>query len=819
MAKAFLSHSSKQKKSYVEIVAKQLGLNNCIYDSFSFEEGMKNMEEIQRGMNNSDIFVLFLSDSALDSEWVQREIFDSYELLKKDSLKSIFPIIIDDKINHDDSRIPEWMKNEYNLQYVSRPTIATRRIKQRLIELSWDFHPNIKERQNLFVGRNNLIDQFEQRIDTFENPSPVAYFVCGFTHIGRRSLIKQSLRKSSIIRESYSFPSITIEIDESIEDFIRKVYDLGFSAEVDIENLLFKGVDIKIEISINLLKDLSNAKEIIQIIDNGGIISPNGELSEWFDQIIKNLEGDNKLYCVIASRYRIYRSSMREKSYIFSLNVTELDNKERIGLLKRYAEIQKVDLDDESIKIIINNLQGFPEQIFYTIDTIKENGLPYIKENPNLIIEYNSQKVSNILKKYSNDPNALDFLNLLSEFDFISLEYIFTIVGETDYYKNLIDEFNIIGIFEPIGATKEYFRLNDTIRDFVSRSRRSLPKTFEDKIKINTEEFLKDYTNREKDVSDYIFSIKNAIVKGLDVPKEFLIPSHFLKSMNDLYDKGKRHSLIIELADRVLLNSQYMDRKIEREIRYRLCISLARSGNSDRFFKEIKMIDKADSFYLLGFYFRISGNSDKAIENLDKFLNLHPNSIKGRRELVQVLIDVEDYEGALSYAKVIFENEKLNPYNIQAYIRCLLKIKPTDYKKTVESLIETLDKIDTDISKEMFYNAKANYYSVFENNETKALYTIDQCIKEFPENPYPLVTKLEICEKFRNVIEMENTLKTLKLNNPRANTYTNTNIAFEAKLLALKGNITLAINLVDSKLSHKLPSSAIDKLKQILYNY
>lgn len=819
MAKAFLSHSSKQKESYVEIVAKQLGLNNCIYDSFSFEEGMKNMDEIKRGMNNSDIFVLFLSDSALDSEWVQREIFDSYDLLHKGNLKSIFPIIIDEKINHNDPRIPEWMKNEYNLQYVSRPTIATRRIKQRLIELSWDFHPMLKERQNLFVGRNSLIDSFEQRIDTFEYPSPVAYFVCGFKHIGRRSLIKQSLRKTSIIRESYSFPSITIEIDESIEDFIRKVYDLGFSTETNIENLLFQTVDVKIDICVKLLKDLSHAKEIIQIIDNGGIISPNGELSEWFDQIIKNLEGNNKLFCVIASRYRIYRGSINNKPYIFNLNITELDNKERVGLLKRYAEIQKVDLDDESIKIIINNLQGFPEQIFYTIDTIKQNGLAFIKNDPNLIIEYNSQKVSDILKKYSNDSNALDFLNLLSEFDFISLEYIFTIVGETDYYKNLIDEFNIIGIFEPIGATKEYFRLNDTIRDFVSRSRISLPKIFEDKIKSNTEEFLKDYTTREKDVSDYIFSIKNAIVKGLDVPKEFLIPSHFLKSMNDLYDKGKRHSLIIELADRVLLNSQYMDKKIEKEIRHRLCISLARTANGDRFFREIKMIDRVDSYYLLGFYFRISGNSDRAIENLDKFLSTNPSSIKGRRELVQVLIDIEDYEGALSYAKVIFENEKLNPYNIQAYIRCLLRVRPADYKKTVETLIETLSIIDTDISKEMYYSAKANFISVFENNEIKALAIINQCIEEFPETPFPLVTKLEICEKFRNTIEMENTLKVLKLNNPRANTYTNTNIAFEAKLLALKGNISQAISLVDSKLSHKLPSSAIDKLKQILYNY
>ena len=167
MSKAFLSHSSKQKKNFVEIVAKQLGINNCIYDSVTFEEGMKNFEEIMRGMSNSDLFVIFLSDTALDSKWVQEEIFASYEELKKGNLKRIFPIIIDNSINHNDPRIPDWMKDEYNLQFVSRPNVATRRIKQRLIEISWDYHPRLKEKQNLFVGRNNIINQFEERIDTF----------------------------------------------------------------------------------------------------------------------------------------------------------------------------------------------------------------------------------------------------------------------------------------------------------------------------------------------------------------------------------------------------------------------------------------------------------------------------------------------------------------------------------------------------------------------------------------------------------------------------------------------------------------------------
>ena len=239
MAKAFLSHSSHDKKRYVEYVANTLG-TRCIYDAYTFEEGMKNYEEIINGLDKSDLFVLFISDHSLNSDWVQKEIINSYDLLKKGNLQRIFPIIIDSKITYKDARIPDWMRNEYNLQYISRPKLAARRIVQRLIEISWDYHPKIKEKQNLFVGRNTEVSQFEERFDSMDMHSPNCVFTCGLHKIGRKSFSKYALKKSNIIKDSYSFPNISLEIDESVEDFILKIYDLGFSEKIDLDNLMFK---------------------------------------------------------------------------------------------------------------------------------------------------------------------------------------------------------------------------------------------------------------------------------------------------------------------------------------------------------------------------------------------------------------------------------------------------------------------------------------------------------------------------------------------------------------------------------------------------
>lgn len=307
MAKAFLSHSSNDKKRYVEIVARYLGQPHIIYDEISFEEGMKNYEEILSGLDKSDLFVLFISNDSLNSEWVKKEIFNSYEKLKRGEIQRIFPIIIDSDITYKDERIPDWMREEYNIQFISRPKLAARRIKQRLIEISWQYHPAIKDRNNLFVGRNNETSDFEQRFDSFDLPAPNCVFVCGLNKIGRRSFVKKALVKSSYIKDSYAFSSISLDIDESIEDFILKIYDLGFSESANIENLMYKSLEEKILIVLNLLVDIKKSKETIQILDKGSIIQPSGEISEWFAKTIESID-DDYLYFTIISRYRFYKA-------------------------------------------------------------------------------------------------------------------------------------------------------------------------------------------------------------------------------------------------------------------------------------------------------------------------------------------------------------------------------------------------------------------------------------------------------------------------------------------------------------------------------
>lgn len=68
--KAFLSHSSKDKE-LVKRVAKGLS-HHCTYDTFSFEVGAKTGDEIVRNLQKDFLFVFFISQNSLKSEWVKK---------------------------------------------------------------------------------------------------------------------------------------------------------------------------------------------------------------------------------------------------------------------------------------------------------------------------------------------------------------------------------------------------------------------------------------------------------------------------------------------------------------------------------------------------------------------------------------------------------------------------------------------------------------------------------------------------------------------------------------------------------------------------
>ncbi len=818
MPRAFLSYSSKDF-GYVDVIANRLGKNNIAYDRMTFEEGSKTLDEIYSELERSDIFVYFISESSLNSNWVRKEITQAYDLFFDGNIKKLFPLIIDSGIKYFDNRIPEWIREEYNLQYISRPSKAAERLKQHFRILSWELYPKNKELDQLFIGRTELIKYFEERIFNYEILAPVAIVASGFPAIGRRKLLFHNLKNSNKIREYYKPPFIYLGNRDSIENFIINVYDLGYSEKVDLTNLRLMKIEDKIRLAVKFTKDIKLSGNILFIEDNYCIVGREGSIANWYKIILKTFKDENLILFCIVSRNKVRPSTILHEDYLLSLNVPGLEKKERKALFHACLEIEKIVLSVSDFNLISELFSGFPGEVFFTVNLIKSIGINELLGNLHLIIDYNSEHISKIINEYQNNLYAKNLFQLLASYEFISIEVIEKIIGKTfNEYKDILSEFSFKGIIEFIGVTREYFRLNDSIRDFIQRTSFGIPSEFKNNLIEHTKSVIANYEDvLDRDISDYISSLQFAIINDMDIPEHVLIPSQFINTMRELYNYKRQYDDVIRLAEKVLENKSSLDEAIVIEIRYWLCLALARKKDP-RILKEVQEISGPDHNFLLGFYYRLNNNYTSAIERLTKVLRVRPNFYRAKRELVQVYLNLEKYEEAYYLAKENYESDKNNPFHLQSYFRCLIRREMDKDKKIemLETLLEIIKNIPSEKAQEMHSTSKAQFQAFIKNDKNRALLIINEAISIYKHNIYPRLTKIDICLKFNDITELQKTIDNINSDFGKKSDIKNRlgYLIGLVKLKAIQGQKEISLSILNSKISGYFPDEIVTRLEK-----
>ena len=664
-----------------------------------------------------------------------------------------------------------------------------------MIELSFEKHPRIKEREEIFVGRNDLISNFEERLDDYEKGKPICVVATGINSIGRRTLLKHCIYKYNITRNSYPFPVINLDYSESIEDFILKLTDLGFQVDKNLNGLMKETMDVKIKIASKILCDIQRLSDIVFIEDNGCIISQDAEIAEWFVKMLEDKDVEEKLALCLISRYKLRtfpeKTDYFSKNKVYTLEVQELNKKERTGLLVRYLAFESIVLPKNDIRLISELLTGFPEQVFYSVEIIKEKGLPFLRNEPHKIVEFNSKKASFLLRDIEKNEEKISMLALLSKFDYVGLQFISEIVEAEQKYMNCIDEFISRSICEYVGILKEYIRVNEVIKDYVERNNYKILAIHKNNLDKNLKEFLKNITLDNYDVPEYLFFLKEALLKGQKLEEKILIPSLYLKTMTDLYNNNKNREVII-FADKILENDQYMDRRLVFEIRYLLCSALAKLKDS-RFSEEVNKISGANHDFLYGFYYRQVGRYDKALERINRSLEQRPAFSKAKREKVQIYIGMQEFQTAKDLAKENYLNYKDNPYHIQAYFSCLIKSeKSNENRQILDELIDNLSKINTDVAREMTLRSRAQVCAFYDSDQETALELISEAIEMNPNIQYARIVKFDICERFDMLDEMRDIVRFFEHDDYK-NRYQTNIIIFRSIIKAKEGNIEQAI--------------------------
>lgn len=817
MAKIFLSHSSSDKKQYVShistLLIESIGEHNVVYDEVTFEEGMMPLEEINRCLDTTDLFVIFLSDKSLDSDWVRYELNKANELKSKGIINRIYPIIIDNKISYSDKRIPQWMRDSYNIKPIYNIAKAVKMIKERSTQITWTNYPRLKERDQIFVGRNDYIKSFEERFYSMDEDVLNVVIASGIKNIGRKTLLTRCLRQVNAIKaNSYEMSVITLNSMESLEDFIYKIYDLGFSNNRNLENLISTTINDKIKMALSLIYDIQKNKEIVHIEDEGCIVTHDGNISEWFLGIVKSLQYKNRITFTIASKFRVTTPQIWKYKNIYTIEVGEFEKKEIIGLFKRYLDFENIELEYNNLKIIFNLLTGYPEQVQYAVFLIRKNGVKWVKDNLRLIVEFNNEKVLTILKDIEEDRQMKEVLVLLCNFDYIGYDFILEVVEDSGICKRYLSEFVNRSICEYVGTNKEYIKVNQSIKDYIQRANIKNKSKYIKKLNEIIKQKLVNIESNFNSTPEYLFMIKQAIIDGQEIDERYLIPSHYLSVMNELYIKKKNYIDVIKFADKALEKEEYMESNIVFEIRYLLCLSLARLKDK-RFLTEVHSIEGADQDFLMAYYYRLTNKYDRALEKLKNSLDKRKNFTKAKRELVQVYINLQEYTKAKELAKENYTHEKSNPYHVQAYFSCLINAEKSETnRRTLDELILTLDKIDNEIAKEMSLRCKAQLQAFYNDNEEEAIVIINSAISKYPKSHYALSVKFEICNKFNRIDDMSEIIECLERDSYSRQHHSNQITYYKAVLIAKTEESTKAIEFVEKHLKN-YTDEALERVK------
>jgi hypothetical protein len=755
LAKAFLSHSSKQKQ-LVSNIANRVGLDNCVIDQFHFAAGEPTLDEIFKSIDKSDLFVLFLSADAIESQWVKREIALSTNLKNPEISRRLLILNIDRNLSYSDARIPGWLSEQYNLKFITDEIHLYKKVDSKLRDIAIEKYPDIKAKEDIFIGRNHLMDEFEGKYYNIDNTKPTCIVVSGFEEIGRRKFLNHALDKAKKLNKFHKNITITLDSRDSVEDFIMRIEDLNSkNLEEVIKSLKEIELDAKIRYAKELLLTFKQQNEILFIIDKGCIIQPNKHIAEWFEKVLTSSEFKNITVVAVIATIRPLHNQISDKRKYLCFHVNELTpNDTRILFIRYCNELYKLEPSKEVSEAILPLLSGMPGQVFYAANILANDGPAFITKKAEEIKKYNDIRVVSVIEQINKHGSAFnDMLVFLSKMGFVSFNTVYRIYGRSSEVEEILEKLFVLGVYDYIGIDKEYLQVHNAIADYISRAKLGLTDDTKLKLKAEMTKILSEQVDMP-DISQILLTIKSMIDGGTSIPDKWLIPSFVLRSIIDSYYTGQ-YDRVEELVARVLGYQTRYDPSIQREIRYWLCQSLARKyvkkkkASHEKFFENVRFFEGADHFFLLGFYYRLLGNMKDAEKNFNSALSLDPKSQKSKRELVNILLINDKFDEAMAMAKDNYDRRPLNAFHIQAYFMCLTRkgnMSQRD-KVEIEKLLESI-KISHDFKAEEIYKCLlAEYKYYVENDLPGAIKMLEQLKSETEYKSYPRKALLEIYKR------------------------------------------------------------------------
>jgi tetratricopeptide (TPR) repeat protein len=453
--KAFLSHSSEDKE-FVRAVAKELGRQFCVFDEQVFATGEEFKSSIERGFDESSVFVLFGSRNAIDSIWVKFETEEAWFRKLRNSLSKSLVYIIDSSVEVE--KLPEWLRRTL-IRRGNSPKSIARDIRYHLDDL-------LRERQHPhFIGRTYEIEQLEQVLTPIDGSDPPhAVFVTGLPGIGRRSLTRNvspsifNLRKFIEIRvgEGDIINDICISVADHIEPYSTRE---GFERIVQqIRNL--SDEEVLQRILLNLRTMIRNG-ELPILLDEGGILDIEGYIRDPIHTILRALAPNDEIYLFFVSHRRPQKPY---ESTIPVVQIGPLRENETKRLLSLLAHQGVLNASVAEVSEIAEYVAGYPPAAYFAIQQAKDYGLDLVIKDKARLVQFRTTVFLKHISGLDLNADEQKLLCLLATYSPLPLPVIADVLSaEAKKLNSTI--VHLIDLALIVTTEEGYYRIADPIGD------------------------------------------------------------------------------------------------------------------------------------------------------------------------------------------------------------------------------------------------------------------------------------------------------------------------------------------------------------------
>lgn len=735
--KAFLSHSSKDK-AFVETIANELGAE-CEYDEHTFEYEL-NTVAIQRALGRSDVFVLFLSQSSVNSPFVSEELRQSLERRSRGLLSKILIIAIDDTSF---TKLPQWIRDINIARKLKSPRACARQIQAALLGTAAekDSHSDI------YVGREIEIKQLRNAISQPPSSMPTAIHIVGHVGIGRKTFLTRCFQSS--LPRLNPVP-ITISQYDGPEELFRTLYALHIvssktQSHRDFRDFANLNGDDKISRITAIVEQMSDQDEYLLVSDDNGVYDDSGYYHDFLHKLVTSVKRRrHPVFAFIQTRMMPYSKRFGESRW-FHIKLNPLNDEEMSQLMRLLLNHEQVEFDANKIEEIAKNLDGHPYNAKFALGFCLTYGVDALFEDPTDLLEWKQRRAEDFLQKINFSDVDIDILSVLQEYRYIAAETLNAALSG----RSIADIRSSLRALEDLCCIERqgsHFHISSPIRDSIGRDKRfNRSRDWRQKIAVSICDGLNDYSDDDQ-IPIAILADATAAAARAPNPPEFLsnliLPSHLLRIARDLYDRNHRRDCMTfcqkayEMRDRLTSDATV-------EVLRLWGLSAIRTGPQqfpdykrvlDGLSRISSKIARRTSFFLQGFQARMTDRPDEAEEKFLKAYDLSPRNQSICRELGQLYCSQQRYVEAERYAREAYEIAPTNPFIIDVLLEALIGAAGSGSRNRDDEIARLFDELRSygDRPGSSFFLLRQGHLAMIDRKYPLALERANQAVEQTP---------------------------------------------------------------------------------------